>query len=299
LSCRNKNTYTYSDFCGAGQNRIYIRSITCLGEISGRSYYEIEMIEKIQTEALLKLIRQAGRAILEIYRQDFKVQIKPDFTPVTLADHKANEILAQGLTAFFPDIPIITEENDQIPYSQRKAWSRFWLVDPLDGTKEFIKRNGEFAINLALIQEKHPVFGIIHVPVSDITYYGKKDKGCFKVTGNQDPESLNPSRQKEKNKVTVVGSRSYLSPEVYSFVNKLRQEFREVELIQMGSAIKFGLIAEGKADFYLRTGRTMEWDTAAGQVIVAECGKQVYDYKTGEPLEYNKVSLVNPWFIVK
>lgn len=257
------------------------------------------MIEKIQIEDLLTLVRQAGKAILEIYRQDFKVRIKPDFTPVTLADHKANEILVQGLTVLFPDIPIITEENEQIPYGQRKTWPHFWLVDPLDGTKEFIKRNGEFAINLALIEERQPVLGIIHVPVSDISYYGKKNKGCFKVTGSQEAEPLNPSRSKEKNKVTVVGSRSHLSPEVYSFINELHREFRDVELIQMGSAIKFGLMAEGKADLYLRTGRTMEWDTAAGQAIVAECGKQVYEYKTNKPLEYNKETLVNPWFIVK
>jgi len=257
------------------------------------------MIEKIKIEDLLNLLRQAGKAILEIYQHDFKVELKSDFTPVTLADRNSNDILVQGLYTSFSDIPIITEENDQVPYEQRKDWPYFWLVDPLDGTKEFIKRNGEFAINLALIEGIKPVLGIIYIPVMDISYYGIKGQGCFKVTGNQDPAVLKPGTQNTKDKVIVVGSRSHLSPEVYSFVKKLRQEFMEVELIQMGSAIKFGMIADGKADFYLRTGRTMEWDTAAGQAIVTECGKQVYDYTTGRPLEYNKQSLVNPWFIVK
>ncbi len=257
------------------------------------------MYEQIKIEELINILRQAGNSILDIYTQSFNVELKADHTPITLADQNSNDILTRGLYNCYPDIPVISEENEPVPFNQRKDWFCFWLVDPLDGTKEFIEKNGEFAINLALIENRQPVLGMIYIPVTGTLYYAVNGKGCFKITGNSEPLSLKTSIKNPQDKVIVVGSRSHLSPEVHTLVKKLRHEFREVELIRMGSAIKFGLIAEGKADFYLRTGRTMEWDTAAGQAIVKESGKQVYDYKTGQPLVYNKKDLTNPWFIVK
>jgi 3'(2'), 5'-bisphosphate nucleotidase len=258
------------------------------------------LYKSIKIGELIDLLHQAGQAIIDIYNQNFIVELKADSTPITLADQHSNDILTRGLYDCYPDIPVISEENEPVPFKQRKDWDCFWLLDPLDGTREFIKRNGEFAINLALIEHKQPVLGMIYIPVSKTLYYASLGKGCFKITGNSEPLFLKTSAGKnQQDRVIVAGSRSHLSAEVYTFVEKLRREYREVELIQMGSAIKFGLIAEGRADFYLRTGRTMEWDTAAGQVIVGEVGKQIYDYKTGHPLIYNKKDLTNPWFIVR
>jgi 3'(2'), 5'-bisphosphate nucleotidase len=257
------------------------------------------MYEQVNIGELVNLLRQAGKAILEIYDQHFDVELKPDLTPITLADQNSNNIITQGLNSQYADIPIISEENAPVAFNTRKDWAYFWLLDPLDGTKEFIKKNGEFAINLALVERKQPVMGLIYVPVIDTIYYAVTGQGCYKVTGRSEPISIHANIINSQNKVTVVASRSHVSREVYTFAKKLGREFSKVELIQHGSAIKFGMIAEGKADFYLRTGRTMEWDTAAGQVIVTESGKRVYEYKTGQPLEYNKENLSNPWFIVK
>jgi 3'(2'), 5'-bisphosphate nucleotidase len=257
------------------------------------------LYEQIRIEELTGLLKQAAKAILEIYHQNYNIEYKPDQTPVTLADQTSNNILTSGLQANYPGIPIISEENDLIPYSHRKDWSCFWLVDPLDGTKEFIRKNGEFAINLALIEKTRPVLGMIYIPVTATLYFAVAGRGCFKISDNGEPLSIKAAVKNARDKVIVVGSRSHISSEVYAFIKKLRGEFREVELIRMGSAVKFGLIAEGRADFYLRTGHTMEWDTAAGQAIVMESGKQVYDYKTGNPLYYNKKDLTNPWFLVK
>jgi 3'(2'), 5'-bisphosphate nucleotidase len=258
------------------------------------------LYESIRTAELFDLLRQAGKAILDIYNRNFVVELKDDLTPITLADQQSNDILTRGLYDCYPDIPVISEENEPVPFKQRKDWTCFWLLDPLDGTKEFIRKNGEFAINLALTEHGQPVLGMIYIPVTETLYFATIGKGCFKISGNSQPISLKTSAAKNpQDKVIVVGSRSHLSAEVYTFVEKLHREFKEVELIQMGSAIKFGLIAEGRADFYLRTGPTMEWDTAAGQVIVREVGKQIYDYKTGQALIYNKKNLTNPSFIVR
>ena len=257
------------------------------------------MYELIIIEKLIGLLRQAGRAILDIYYGNFLVELKADHTPITLADRNSNDIVTRGLYEYYPDIPVISEENEPVPFKLRRDWACFWLLDPLDGTKEFIRKNGEFAINLALIENGQPLLGMIYIPVTDTLYYALTGKGCFKISGDSGPVFLKISAKNPQDKAIVVGSRSHLSAEVHTFVEKLRREFKEVELIQMGSAIKFGLIAEGKADFYLRTGPTMEWDTAAGQVIVREVGKQIYDYKTGQALIYNKKDLTNPSFIVR
>jgi len=256
------------------------------------------MLEQINIIELIRILRQAGKAILEIYHQNFNVELKADLTPVTIADHNSNDIIIRGLKRYYADIPVISEENDPVPFSQRKNWTCFWLVDPLDGTKEFIKKNGEFAINLALIEGKQSVLGMIYVPVSDIIYYAISGQGCYKVMADSQPLPLRANIKNSPDEVTVVASRSHVSHEVHDFIKILGQKFSKVNLIQMGSAIKFGMIAEGTADFYLRTGQTMEWDTAAGQIIITESGKKIHNYKTGKPLVYNKRNMINPGFIV-
>jgi 3'(2'), 5'-bisphosphate nucleotidase len=257
------------------------------------------MVDTIDITGLTGILHRAGEAILEIYQQDFKINFKSDSTPITLADQNSNRIIVNGLKRLYPEIPVISEENEPIPYDLRKNWSCFWLVDPLDGTKEFIKKNDEFAINLALIENRNPVLGMIYIPVTKTIYYGRSGKGCFKIAGDCEPQKLAHNRVKSPELMTVVASRSHVSPEVYSLLKKLRRQYVEVHLLRMGSAIKFAMIAEGQADLYLRTGQTMEWDTAAGQVIVEETGKRVVEYKTDRPLIYNTEKLVNPWFIVK
>ncbi len=243
--------------------------------------------------ALLEISREAGKAVLDVYHSDFAVENKEDHSPLTLADKKSHEILSAFLSKN-SSFPVLSEEGKDIPYRKRKNWERFWLIDPLDGTKEFIKRNGEFTINVALIRRGKPVAGIIYAPVKDVLYHAAKGKGVYKIEGGK------TSRLPDKNgngTLTVAGSRSHGTRELEEYVQGLRERYGEVAFLPAGSSLKFCLVAEGLADIYPRLGPTMEWDTAAGQVIVEEAGGSVVEWGSTRPLEYNKENLLNPHFI--
>ena len=258
--------------------------------------------------------KRAGEAILEVYDSDFAVEQKDDKSPLTLADKRSHEIiekvLEQTITVNNSTVPILSEEGKEIPYDERIKWEYFWLVDPLDGTKEFIKRNGEFTVNIALIHKHKPILGIIYIPVKDVFYFAAANFGTYKLensgilTDNLSIEELIDKSQRlplhsnDKTTLTVVGSRSHTSEEFTEFVKQLNQKHENVEFISSGSSLKLCLVAEGKADVYPRFGPTMEWDTAAGQAIVEQAKGTVMEAETNEPLNYNKSNLLNPFFIV-
>ncbi len=237
---------------------------------------------------------------MEIYVQDFEVITKEDKSPLTEADRKANAIIVEALEQHYPHIPIISEENKMVPYDERKYWSRFWLVDPLDGTKEFIKKNGEFTVNIAFVEEGCPTFGVVHVPATGVTYYGVVGEGsyCIQHGGDAVPMGKTPILYTQKEHVVVVASRSHLTPETEDFVADLKTQGKSVDFLSSGSSLKFCLVAEGKADVYPRFGPTMEWDTAAAHAVALGAGRHVYKAGTAEPLTYNKEDLLNPYFIV-
>ena len=240
---------------------------------------------------------------MEIYNSPIKVEYKNDNSPLTKADSKSNDVINKYLIK--TGIPIISEENNQVDYEVRKEWDTYWIVDPLDGTKEFIKRNGEFTVNIALVINSKPVVGVIYVPVSNELYYGNVGEGTsFKTIVNAE-FSMEDLMTKAKAiypriddaKVRVVGSRSHMNDETIKYVENLRAS-REVEIISKGSSLKFCLVAEGNADIYPRFSPTMEWDTAAGQAICEAVGLKVIDMSTQMPLRYNKKNLLNPSFLI-
>lgn len=240
--------------------------------------------------ALCTLARRAGEAILEIYGQDFDVETKSDASPLTAADCASHRILAQGLAELTPEIPLLSEEGAQQDYAVRKSWSRYWLIDPLDGTKEFVKRNGEFTVNIALIDDHRPVLGVVYAPVLDALWYGGR-KGAFKVERGE--ERPIHTRQVHGEIVAVV-SRSHRGERVDTLLERLPQR----ETVSVGSSLKFCLVAEGRADLYPRFGPTSEWDTAAAQAVVEAAGGRVSKVDLS-PLRYNtKDSLLNPDFMV-
>lgn len=249
---------------------------------------------------------EGGKAIMEVYATDFDVEIKGDNSPLTLADQKANGVITEYLKE--TPFPIISEENKQIDYTERKDWERCWIVDPLDGTKEFVKRNGEFTVNIALVVDGYPVLGVIYVPVSKTLYYTAADASAsFKLTledENSEIETILASaqaitpRETLDHPVKIVGSRSHLNDDTKNFIEEVEKE-HPVEIVSKGSSLKFCLVAEGAAHLYPRYAPTMEWDTAAGQAICQAAGVQVIDQNTQEPLQYNKENLLNPYFLVR
>ena len=246
---------------------------------------------KYLLEQVKQIAYQAGKNIMEIYEQGYAIEEKQDNTPLTEADMAAHKVIEQGLQALTPGIPILSEESKPIPYEQRSRWAHYWLIDPLDGTREFIKRNGEFSVNIALIQDQQPIVGIVYAPVIGCLYYGAKGIGAFKKSSIDDPRPIHVRSSCTK-KVIVAGSRSHHGDEFKRFVSKLEDH----EIIHMGSALKSCLVAEGKADIYARLGPTSEWDTAAGQIIVEEAGGLITDTNM-QPLRYNtKEELLNPHF---
>ncbi len=243
--------------------------------------------------AVIDIARQAGERILEIYHSEFAVEAKDDKSPLTEADMAAHHVIVAGLGRLTPDIPVLSEESAKIPFSERSTWRRYWLVDPLDGTKEFIKRNGEFTVNIALIEDHQPVLGVIVVPVSGLCYYAVRGQGAFRQAADGAPEPIHV-RPLDLNHLVVAGSRSHAGPALAGFLARLGSP----QLISMGSSLKFCLVAEGKADLYPRLGPTSEWDTGAAQCIVEEAGGIVTDTAM-RPLRYNtKESLLNPFFFV-
>ncbi|MCB1098579.1 MAG: 3'(2'),5'-bisphosphate nucleotidase CysQ [Verrucomicrobiae bacterium] len=249
---------------------------------------------------LLATAVRAGAAILDVYSKDFAVEKKADNSPLTEADKRANAIILEDLAQFSPGVPIISEETKTLPFEQRKDWDWFWLVDPLDGTKEFIKKNGEFTVNIALIHRGVPWAGVVYQPVTDTLYYAVKRQGAWQRKGGSVPERLDGgAHYSEADAVTVVASRSHMSPEVEQFVTDLRGRGKSVEFLSAGSSLKLCLVASGAASVYPRLGPTMEWDTAAAHAVATEAGRSVLNFETREPLLYNKQNLLNPWFIVE
>ena len=244
-------------------------------------------------DPVAELARTAGEKILEIYNTDFAVEEKDDKSPLTAADMAAHHAIVDGLQALTPAIPVLSEESASLPFETRSKWSRYWLVDPLDGTREFVKRNGEFTVNIALIDAGVPVLGVVYVPVTGVSYLACNGLGAFKQEGDAEPVAIRV-RKLGDGPVMVVGSRSHRGDSLNSFLEKLGEH----DMIGMGSSLKICLVAEGVADIYPRLGPTSEWDTAAAQAVVEQAGGHV----TGtdmQPLRYNtKDSLLNPFFLV-
>ncbi|HRH10736.1 MAG TPA: 3'(2'),5'-bisphosphate nucleotidase CysQ [Bacteroidia bacterium] len=252
---------------------------------------------------------QAGSEILKIYETDFAVELKSDKSPVTKADRMASDCIIRFLKE--SNIEVLSEEDTLFDYQLRKNWKHIWIIDPLDGTREFVKRNGEFTVNIALIEDGQPIIGVIYSPVSRNLYFSSRESGSFKVSGHDVLQLTNEKLDLDKlialarqmplqnfpSKYTVVASRSHLSSMINERINKAKLEYNEVDVINTGSSIKFCLIAEGLAHEYPRFGNTMEWDTAAGQCIIEQAGGKVIDLVTNEKLSYNRENLCNNSFI--
>jgi 3'(2'), 5'-bisphosphate nucleotidase len=258
----------------------------------------------------IKAAQEASKEILDVYHSaDFETELKGDNSPLTIADKRAHQVIVKHLEE--TGLPILSEEGKDIPYEERKNWKRFWMVDPLDGTKEFIKRNDEFTVNIALIENHQPILGVLAVPVTGVVYYAAKGLGAFKLkssmfkvqssehsqpeTLNLKPETSNPKPEtiNLKPATRVVASRSHMNDETKDFIEKLGN----TEVVSAGSSLKFMLIADGKADIYPRFGPTMEWDTAAAHGILMELGYSVHKTDSTDELTYNKPNLLNPYFI--
>jgi 3'(2'), 5'-bisphosphate nucleotidase len=243
-------------------------------------------------EPLLDIARTAGRKIMEIYGTDFSVTQKSDRSPLTAADMAAHEVIVQGLKRLTPDLPVLSEESSNIPFAERRRWNSYWLVDPLDGTKEFINRNGDFTVNIALVQDHAPLTGVVHIPAESLSYYGVVGAGAYRRKTGGAPEPIHV-RPLGNGPVRVVASRSHRGELLDGYLAKLGPH----TTVSRGSALKFCLVAEGSADVYPRLGPTSEWDTAAGHAVLLAAGGQVVNVD-GAPLHYNtRESLLNPYFI--
>ena len=249
---------------------------------------------------------EASKAILDIYHSGaFDIEIKGDNSPLTKADKASHNVIMSYLET--TGIPVLSEEGRDIPYKERKLWKQLWIVDPIDGTKEFIKRNGEFTVNIALIENQKPIIGVIFVPVTGELYFSSKDLGAYKVAldlEDYDLEALLAKAnklplQREDNTFTIVASRSHMSAETEGYIEKMRDLHGEVNLISKGSSLKLCMVAQGTANCYPRFAPTMEWDTAAGQAICEHAGVEVIDWETKKNMLYNREELLNNWFLVQ
>jgi 3'(2'), 5'-bisphosphate nucleotidase len=241
----------------------------------------------------IEIAKEAGEAISQIYKSDFDYQIKRDLSPITAADRLSHKIITERLKILTPEIPILSEENCNIPFKVRSQWADYWLIDPLDGTKEFINNNGEFTVNIALIENNTPILGIIHIPIAHETYWGSKNKGSFYLNANDDEVNISVSNN-HQNPIRIVASRSHPS----EMLNYVLEKIINYEIIKIGSSIKFCHIASGQADCYPRFGPTSEWDTAAGEAIVRYAGGHMVTLN-GNLMQYNaKKDYLNPNFIV-
>ena len=268
--------------------------------------------------AVATLAVRAGAEILDVYGSDFGVEKKGDNSPLTEADTRSNDVIVSGLKELkvFSDntIPILSEESKQVEFADREDWDYLWLVDPLDGTKDFVNKNGEFTVNIGLVHRGNPLAGVMYVPVQGLLYFGSNELGCFRLEiGADESDRISElgffqlcemaerltGRPTDERPYTIIGSRSHVSSEFEDYLKHLEEEYPDLEMISAGSALKFCRIAEGKADLYPRLGPTMEWDTAAGHALVRAVGKTVRVFSSDEELSYNKKELRNPWFIVK
>lgn len=244
-------------------------------------------------DPVIALARRAGGEILRVYDADFTVEHKEDKSPLTEADMAAHDAIDEGLAELTPGVPVLSEESAAVPFAERRTWRRYWLVDPLDGTREFVKRNGEFTVNIALIEDGHPVLGVILAPVTGLCYFACRGCGAYRAGRDGAAQAIRV-RPLDRGRLVVAGSRSHAGDRLASFLERLGS----YELVSMGSSLKSCLVAEGKADLYVRLGPTSEWDTAAAQCVVEEAGGRVTDTAM-RPLRYNtKESLLNPDFFV-
>ncbi len=259
----------------------------------------------ISLNKIIAIAKTAGQAILPIYEREYDIVSKSDGSPLTEADRTANRIICDALKTSYPHIPILSEEHKAADYDERKGWEYLWIIDPLDGTKEFIKKNGEFTVNIALVHKGTPVLGVVHAPALGVTYYARKGAGAFKEEDGSLHRLPRECNADPKQHLTVVTSRSHLNEETETFIDTLRRSTEHLSTTAIGSSLKLCLVAEGHADCYPRLGPTMEWDTAAAHAIVLESGKRVYQYAPNRneaqknTLQYNKADLHNPWFIVR
>jgi len=301
--------------------------------------YENDLLKNISVTEIIETALSAGEKIMQIYEEEFEVEYKEDKSPLTEADRAAHGVICEGLQKLGgnePSFPILSEEGRSIPYEERSKWETYWCIDPIDGTKEFIKKSGEFTVNIALIHKKEPVLGVVYAPAIGELYYAKKGEGAFKERVDKREKRIErvklPIKQGRKGFV-IVASKSHLNKETKNFIDNLTSNIQHSTFISKGSSLKLLMVAEGSADIYPRLGPTMEWDTAAADAIVRESGKSVYEYAEGEvqgarfkvqgedlkpktqhlkpktqdlkpqtlnlkPILYNKPNLLNPWFIV-
>lgn len=272
---------------------------------------EIEQseLQKLLMEAVNATLK-AGKHVMNVYNSpDVQVYLKSDSTPLTEADRMAHEVIKASLVRTY--IPVLSEEGRDIHYDERRNWEYFWIVDPLDGTKEFLKRNGEFTVNIALIHNNFPVIGVIYVPVSQVLYLSLPGLGAHRVQGIVPDAAARvayadiaprmerlPIAQPQRSELVVVQSRSHTSAETHAYIEQLRQRYGQVELLPVGSSLKMCMLAEGRADVYPRLSPSFEWDTAAGQAIVEGAGFKVCEHDSKRRLSYNKEDLQNPWFVI-
>lgn len=253
----------------------------------------------------LKAALEAGKKIIEIYDKDpIDIELKADNSPLTLADRSSHNTIVKKLTK--TDIPILSEEGAKVDFSIRKNWKKFWLIDPLDGTKEFIKKNGEFTVNIALIENQIPILGVVYAPVTKELYFASKGLGSFKIESINNHKELETRKRinlsnntTSTEKYTIVVSRSHLNDQTIDFINKKKEEYEKVKILKFGSSLKICKVAEGKAHCYPRLGPTMEWDTAAAHAVVKYSGKNLVNFISKDELLYNKGPLLNPFFIVQ
>jgi 3'(2'), 5'-bisphosphate nucleotidase len=259
----------------------------------------MKTLDRTDLDFLIATACDAGGEILKVYATDFGVTRKEDASPLTEADLRSHHLITRRLRERYPDTPILSEENsEESPYEIRRQWREFWLVDPLDGTKEFIKRNGQFTVNIALIREGRPVAGVVYAPVLERLYYALAGHGAFRVLNGTAPTRLEPPGGPNGDRLVIAGSLSHPTPEMDAFVAEQRRKYKHVEFLPMGSSLKICLVADGEADLYPRFGPTMEWDTAAAHAVAREAGRTVVAHGTTQELPYNKRSLLNGWFVV-
>ena len=248
---------------------------------------------------IIDLTRQAGFTIMEIYNTEFDIDTKEDKrgyeiyrSPITEADKRAHIIIMEGLKKLTPDIPVLSEEGQEIAYEERKKWESFWLVDPLDGTKDFIKKNGEFTVNIALIKDNAPVFGVVYAPAIDLLFWGSLENGAWKKEAHNPAQAMRVADKIDET-VKIASSRSHPSDKMDAFL----AQFNNFKLHTIGSSLKICLVSDGSVHLYPRLGPTMEWDTAAAHAVLKSAGGEMLQFGTDSPLQYNKKELLNPKFI--
>ena len=276
-------------------------------------YNDLDNMDKNLLLTAIRASLEAGSEIMSVYTDpnaDFEIEKKADNSPLTIADRKSHMVIAARLAS--TPYPVLSEEGKKIPVEERQSWNELWIVDPLDGTKEFIKRNGEFTVNIAYVKNGKPEAGVIYIPVKEELSFADSQYGAYKIehiTQLDSEETVDSliskahrlpyQEEAQRSSFIIVASRSHLTPETEAYIEEMKQKHQEVETVSKGSSLKLCLIAEGKADVYPRFAPTMEWDTAAGHAIIRAMGKEVYQAGTQHPLEYNKEDLLNPWFIAE